>query len=206
MHKGIVLLAGLVLSSVPVDGAVAQVNSRSDSSAFDRYRTCKFSDGLAVVETSPLAPGIHARTVETTKGKKQIEMVEGRRVMFAYPNKDFFANVKVEILAEKNYVETRQSLIDNFDYVLASGDGNTRNYGLKPSLNGQDVRGLDRDKLEGGVLGLYLLLNDTSRMVTTIYFLNQEPQGRSFQTIEEYRTMRDRFLDTYTGCIGGKYL
>jgi hypothetical protein len=206
MHKGMVLLAGLVLSSVPVDGAVAQVVSRSDSSAFDRYTTCKFSDGLAVVETSPLAAGIHARTVETTKGKKQIEMVEGRRVMFAYPNKDFYANVKVEILPEKNYAETRRSLIDNFDYVLASGDGNTRNYGLKPTLNGQDVRGLDRGKLEGGVLGLYLLLNDTSRMVTTIYFLNQEPQDRSFQTIEEYRTMRDRFLDTYTGCISGKHL
>jgi hypothetical protein len=206
MHKGMVLLAGLVLCSVPVDGAMAQVVSRSESSAFDRYTTCKFSDGLAVVETSPLAPGIHSRTVETTKGKKQIEMVEGRRVMFAYPDKDFYANVKVEILEEKNYANTRQSLIDNFDYVLASSDGNTRNYGLKPTLNSQDVRGLDRDKLEGGVLGLYLLLNDTSRIVTTIYFLNQEPKDRSFQTIEEYRAMRDRFLVTYTGCISGKRL
>ena len=97
-------------------------------------------------------------------------------------------------------------MIENFDYVLASGDGNNRNYGLKPTLNGQDVRGLDRDKLEGGVLGLYLLINDTSRTVTTIYFLNQEPKDRSFQTIEEYRSMRDRFLETYTGCISGKRL
>lgn len=49
-------------------------------------------------------------------------MIEGRRVMFAYPDKDFYANVKVEILPEKNYAATKQSLIDNFDYVLASGD------------------------------------------------------------------------------------
>ena len=124
--------------------------------------------------------------------------------MFAYPEKDFYANVKVEILPEKNYAETRQFLIDGFDYTLTSGGGNTRNYGLKPTLNGLDVRGLDRDKLEGGALGLYLLLDDPSRMVTTIYFLNQEPKDRSFQTMEEYRAMRDRFLGTYTACIGGK--
>jgi hypothetical protein len=131
-------------------------------------------------------------------------MVEGRRMMFAYPDKDFYANVKVEILLEKNYAETRQFLIDNFDYVLASGNGNKRNYGMKPILNGLDVRGLDRDKLEGGVLGIYLLLDDTSRMVTTIYFLNQEPKDRSFQSMEEYRVMRDQFLATYTGCVGRK--
>jgi hypothetical protein len=197
------LLTGIVFS-LCVYGVTAQNLPRSDSSAFDRYTTCKFADGLAVVETSPLAPGVHARTVQTSKGPRQFEMVEGRRVMFAYPDKDFYANVKVEILPEKNYAETRQVLIDNFDYMLASGDGNTRNYGLKPTQNGLDVRGLDRNKLEGGVLGLYLLLNDSSKMVTTIYFLNQEPKDRSFQTIEEYRTMRNRFLGAYTGCIGGE--
>jgi hypothetical protein len=51
---------------------------------------------------------------------------------------------------------------------------------------------------------LYLLFDDASRMVTTIYFLNQEPKDRSFQTIEEYRAMRDRFLSTYTSCASGK--
>src|SRR5437868_13518606 len=183
----------LVLSFC-VHGASGQALIRTDSSAFDRFTSCKFSDGLTVVETSPLTPGIHARTVQTLKGPRQIEMVEGRRVMFAYPEKDFYANVKVEILPEKNYAETRKFLIDSFDYTLASDDGSTRNYGLKSMQHGLDVRGLDRGKLEGGVLGLYLLLDDSSRMVTTIYFLNQEPKDRSFQTMEEYRVQRDRFL------------
>jgi hypothetical protein len=192
---------GLCLS---VYVAFAQSFPRTDSSAFARYTSCKFSDGLTVVETSPLAPGIHERTVQTLKGSRQIGMVEGRRVMFAYPDKDFYANVKVEILPEKNYGETKQSLIDNFDYILASGDGNTRNYALKPTMSGLGVRGLDRDKVEGGVLGVYLLLDDSLRMVTTIYFLNQEPKDRSFQTIDEYRVQRDRFLTTYTTCVGRK--
>jgi len=124
--------------------------------------------------------------------------------MFAYPGKEFYANVKVEILPEKDYAKTREILIDNFDHILASGGGTTRNYGLKAMLNGLDARGLDREKLEGGVLGIYLLLDDTSRILTTIYFLNQEPEGRSFQTMEEYRVARDRFLDTYSACASGR--
>jgi hypothetical protein len=178
--------------------------SLSVDAVFGTYTACKFSDGLAVVDTAPLAPGISARTVDTSKGPKQIEMIAGRRVMFAYPDKDFYANVKVEILPEKSYAEGKQFLIDNFDYLLASGKGNGRNYGLKPTLHGFDVRGLDRDKLEGGVLGVYLLFDDASRVVTTIYFLNQEPKDRSFQAMEEYRVMRDRFLDVYTGCARAK--
>jgi hypothetical protein len=48
-------------------------------------------------------------------------------------------------------------------------------------------------------------LNDASRIVTTIYFLNQEPKDRNFQTIEQYRVARDRFLSTYAACIGTKH-
>ena len=206
MRRGYGLLALCVIflvsfASLPLN---AQSGARSDSSAFDRYAGCKFSDGLAVVETAPLAPGINERTVDTFKGPQQVPMVEGRRVMFAYPGKEFYANVKVEILPEKDYAKTREIVIDNFDYILASGGGTTRNYGLKATLNGLDARGLDREKLEGGVLGIYLLLDDTSRILTTIYFLNQEPEGRSFQTMEEYRVARDRFLDTYSACASGR--
>lgn len=204
MQIGMGWVRSVVVFCLFVCVGTAQNIPHSDSSAFDRYTSCKFADGLTVVETSPLAPGIHERTVQTSKGPRQIPMVEGRRIMFAYPDRDFYANVKVEILPEKNYAETRQSLIDNFDYMLNSGDGNTRNYELKPMLNGLDVRGLDRDKLEGGVLGVYLLLDDSLRMITTIYFLNQEPKDRSFQTLEEYRQQRDRFLTIYTTCVGRK--
>jgi hypothetical protein len=182
----------------------AQSGPRLESSAFDRFTGCKFNDGLGVVETPPLAPGIHERTVDTLKGQRQVPMVEGRRVMFAYPGEDFYANVKVEILPEKDYGQTKEILIENFDYILASGGDTTRNYEMKPTLNGLDARGLDREKLEGGVLGIYLLLDDTSRIVTTIYFLNQEPKDRSFQTMEEYRAARDKFLVTYSACASGR--
>ncbi|MEG9438273.1 hypothetical protein JAO29_19155 [Edaphobacter sp. HDX4] len=176
---------------------------QTSNAGFEVYANCKITDGPSVVEIAPLAPGISSRTVETMNGPRQIPMVSGRRIMFAYPDKDFYANVKVEILPADNYAETRQYLIDNFDHILASGE-TERNYRLKPLMNGLDTRGMDRTKIEGGVLGIYLIFDDANRTVSTIYFLNQDAEKRSFQTIEEYRQQRDRFLAAYTGCAHPK--
>ena len=128
-----------------------------------------------------------------------VNILAGRRVMFAYPDEDFYANVKVEILPDEGYEKSKAALIGNFDYVLASGD-NSRNYKLKPQVNGFQIQGLDRTKREGGVLGIYLLFDDPTRTVMTIYFLNQEPPKR-FKTMEEYAVIRDQFLNNYTSCI-----
>jgi hypothetical protein len=118
--------------------------------------------------------------------------------MFAYPETDFYANVKAEVLPAAEYPQLKQSLLDNLQHLA---HGNTVNTTLRSPMNGFEVHGLDRDKLEGGVLGIYLLFDTTAHVVTTIYMLNQEPQSRKFQTIDEYRNLRDRFLASYTGCI-----
>jgi hypothetical protein len=59
------------------------------------YTHCAFSDGLEIVEETPLASGVTARTVDTVSGPKLVRILSGVRVMFAYPRTDFFANVKV---------------------------------------------------------------------------------------------------------------
>ena len=168
-------------------------------SPFSAYTGCQLQDGLSVVETAPLANGVTDRTVKTALGSEQIPMTAGRRIMFAYPGEDFYANVKVELLPPATYEQSRKALIDNFDYLLASGE-NSRNYSLKPRLNGFAIQGLDRSKREGGVLGVYLLFEDATRTAITIYFLNQEPP-KHFANMTEYAALRDRFLTAYTACV-----
>jgi len=168
------------------------------TAALTPYTSCQFSDGLQIVDITPLAPGIASREVDTDSGPRQIDLEAGLRVMFAYPETDFYANVKAESLPAANYAQLKQSLLDNFNFLAHE---NTVNTALHSPLNGFEVHGLDRNKLEGGVLGIYLLFDDPARVVTTIYLLNQEPQARKFQTLDEYRTLRDRFLASYTGCI-----
>lgn len=164
------------------------------------YAHCTFSDNLKIVETAPLDQGLSARSVDTAHGPRTIDLLAGLRIMLAYPYTDFYANIKAEKLPTYNYPALKAALIENFDSLLASGE-TSRNTTLKPTLNRFDIRGMDRDTLQGGVLGIYLLFDDPAHTVTTIYLLNQEPFARKFQTIQQYRQLRDQFLSTYTACV-----
>jgi len=64
-----------------------------------------------------------------------------------------------------------------------------------------EVHGFDHTELKGGTLGIYLLFDNRHHIATSVYLLNQQPLTRRFQTIEQYRNLRTRFLATYTGCI-----
>ena len=186
-------LLGLVLGHV---GALGQ-----ETKELKPYTYCHFSDGLQVVKVDPLTAGITERAIETADGTRHIEMNAGLRIMFAYPTSDFYANVKVESLPPNHYDEEKKWLIDNYDYILQTSKDSKSNATLQSPMSGFDVRGNDRTKLEGGVLGLYLAFDDQARVVTTVYLLNQEPYERSFQTIEQYQAMRDVFLKHYFSCV-----
>jgi hypothetical protein len=179
-----------------VSGLSAQIPPMSGP--LHPYASCQFDDGLQMVRFDNLPPGVKSREVDTDSGPRTIDLLAGVRIMFAYPGSDFYANVKVEGLPAGRYAELKKSLIDNFDHMA---HGNTVNRDIQTPFHGLELHGLDREKLEGGVLGVYLFFDDSTRVVTTIYLLNQEPTARKFQTIEEYRKLRDHFLTGYAGCI-----
>lgn len=174
--------------------------AQAASSALQPYTSCRFSDGLQIVDITPLGPGITSREVETDSGPREVDLEAGVRVMFAYPDTDFYANVKAELLPSGEYPQLKRYLLANFDHLA---HGNKVNTALRSPLNGFEVHGLDREKLEGGVLGVYLLFDNSAHIVTTVYLLNQEPQARKFQTLGEYGELRDQFLDAYAACIRG---
>jgi hypothetical protein len=194
--KAVRILSGCVALALLAAGSAPAAAQATDALA--PYASCRFADGLQIVDTDPLPSGVTSRQVDTDAGPRQIDLDAGLRVMFAYPETDFFANVKAELLPAARYPELKQSLLDNFQHLARD---NTVNTALHSPMNGLEVHGLDREKLEGGVLGIYLLFDDGAHVVTTIYLLNQEPQSRKFQTMDEYRSLRDRFLASYSGCI-----
>jgi len=170
---------------------------------FATYEHCKFADDLALVEKTPLPDGVQGRTVQTIMGPRQVPLTGGTRLLFAYPQTEPFANVKIEQIPASSYTQAKQDLIANFEQILTGDDSSTRNYALKPKLNGLEIYGLDRKRLEGGVLGIYLFFLDRTHTVTTVYFLNQDPAVRSFTSLESYAALRDTFLNAYTSCEAG---
>ena len=201
-------IAALLVASWTTVVAAQNLSSNSGSSenaavpkALAPYTSCVFPDGLRMVSIDPLAPGVQSRSVETSAGMRSVDMVAGERVMFAYPMTDFFANVKTELLPADRYPALKQTLLDNLQFLESEKGGPSPAEALPAGLHGFEVHGNDRRKLEGGVMGMYLMFDDTAHVATTIYFLNQHAWERKFQTIDDYGRLRDNFLRTYTGCV-----
>ena len=180
----------------------AQGPPAASADSLHSYESCTFDDGLEIAKIDSLPPGVQQRSIDTTQGPKIIQMLDGRRIMFAYGvGGDAFANVKPERLPDDTWAIEKQNLLDELAAMLSSQRDTMPNRNLPDTIHGLEVHGLDRTELKGGTLGFYLLFDNKRHIATSVYLLNQEPLTRRFQTIEQYRDLRTRFLATYTGCV-----
>ena len=173
------------------------------------YTTCKVPGGLKIKEVKRRPAGDPFREVVTNK-KENVSVLDGYRVMFAYPDLPYYyANVKIEQSAPESYEQDKQILIDQLKYYTTTKETTAMIFTDKVQLNGFEHYGLDRDKIDvGGQVGTHVLFYDPGHLVVTIYFLNQSKavflNNRRFETIEQYRELRDSFLNSYSECLKSK--
>lgn len=165
-----------------------------------QYVDCNLGDKISVEESDERAQPF-VRSVVTAEGPKDITVLHGLSLHIAYAGTPF-VNFKAERLA--SYDSAKRNLIENLR-VMAEG---TRDMEAKTprrsSLNGFDIRSINRTTLSGGVESVYLLFRGADQTVVTLYILNTPPEAPQFSTIEQYRVLRDRFVQTYTACVGKK--
>jgi hypothetical protein len=165
------------------------------------YNSCFFSDGLQIQLIEPLDAEQDARPMKTSHGFVTVPFLSGERIMFAYPFMDYYANMSVEQLPADRYASLKATMLDNMAYLESEINGPAPAQTLPEDVHGFEVHGNNREKMEGGALGMYLLFDDLNHVATTVYFLNEESWRRKFQTMDEYARLRDQFLTTYTGCV-----
>lgn len=162
-----------------------------------RYTQCGFGE-FSIEESSERdRPFIH--TVSTAEGNREIEAFHGITLHIAYQGTPF-VNFKAERLGN-SFDKDKQALIDSLQTLGAEPDTDAaRPWPLK--MGGFEVYGINRKKLAGDVLSIYLLFHDADMTVVTLYLLNTPPETPKFRTLHEYRVLRDLFLKTYTTCTG----
>jgi hypothetical protein len=192
------MIVAAILSS---QSFAQQSNAKSDS--LKPYLKCEFDDGLYIKETTPRgASSQNFREVKMGDQTKKISVIDGYRIMFAYPGAHyFFANVKLEGSDPNAYAQDKANLIDMLKYYAAT-EKPKMIFRDRTSINGYDSYGLDREVMDfGGVIGNHIIFLDNEHLVITVYFLNQGREARRFHTLDEYYGLRDRFLDHYSKCI-----
>ena len=135
----------------------------------------------------------------TKSGETSIDVETGYRVLVAYQKTEPFGNLKVERLPSASYYSEKAKLLSSLD-SLAAGSGMVPKV-AKATLNGLSLYGINRSKLEGGVLSVYNLFSDADHVAVTMYLLNDEPETRKFGSLEQYTKIRDAFLRGYTDCV-----
>lgn len=171
------------------------------------YTTCRVPGELKLKEVTRRSSGNNYREVTTDNGSQKVSVLDGYRVMFAYPDVPYyFANVKIEQSDPAHYARDKEILIDEKKHFATIKEATAVVFTDKRSFNGFEDYGFDREKIDvGDQVAVHVLFYDPVRLVVTVYFLNQSKavfgNNRRFETIKEFRELRDDFLNHYSECL-----
>jgi hypothetical protein len=162
------------------------------------YTQCKLGNEFQIFRVDGPAVDF-AWPTPTKNGDVQIKVDMGYRVLINYMQTELFGNLKVERLPKDTYAKEKADILSSLAYLAAEpyNDGQVRS----EIKNGVTLYGINRKKLEGGVLSIYNLFQDDAQIVVTMYLLNDYPETRKFGTIDQYAVVRDKFLNAYTACV-----
>lgn len=199
-------LAKLVVGFIVVGSLNSAPRSFGQSSKRDDslkpFTTCELDNGLRIVQVDRLPKNVKSRTVTTSKGDQAISLADGYRVMVAYnDDRDWFANIKAEKSVTTEYELDKEVVIENLKWAASTSKEMESQEPVKISVGEYEGYGTSKRTLVGNTLGIYVLFSDVNHTITTFYFINQNPKRKRFQTIEEWRVLRDEFLKTYTTCL-----
>jgi len=131
----------------------------------------------------------------------RVSVVDGYRVAYSYPRTFQFANLKAERSDPSRYAEDKRIVALNLA-DMATADGNTAIADF--SDRGFSGQTLAKKELNGTTLAITQIFSDEDSVIVTIYFMNQVPEMRRFQTHEEFIALRDSFIRGYVGCVAKK--
>jgi len=141
------------------------------------------------------------REVSFGNRSERVSVVDGYRVAYSYPRTLHFANLKAERSDPSRYAEDKQIVTRNLA-DMAKADGNT----ALTEFSHRDFSGqtLGKKELSGTTLAITQIFSDEDSVIVTIYFMNQVPEMRRFQTHEEFIVLRDSFIRGYVECVARK--
>ena len=138
------------------------------------------------------------RIVPTSKGNVEITRADGYRILYKNEKMAPFVNLKVELSKDKFYEKDQKNLIENLKYMNSNSEGMESKNLNELEFNGYKIYGLSRGTIESGsTLGTFVMFPGNG-IVVYFYFNNLKPEYRNFESVDDYKTQRDKFLDEYT--------
>lgn len=156
---------------------------------FWAYIPLIFNEGLEWDDVIQRENDVDFRIIMTRGGEEKISVVDGYRILYKYPNTKWFVKVHVEKSKKEEYENDKIKIVKS----LMQWSGETIE--ISPiNYNGYEYYYVGNDDLVESPIGMAVIFFPKNKIITTIYFLNQESGDRKFQTIEEYKQLKDNFI------------
>lgn len=160
-----------------------------------------FDDGLRAISFDARAKGLERwREVKIGESSRRISVVDGVRLIYAFPDKVPFARMMVEQSDWNSYVEDVKTAQQALEDTARNSDANHQLF----TLNGVSVQNVTKNQMVGETLGSTHLYFDSDRTIVSVYYLNPPPDNARFKTPQDFFPVRDRFEASYVRCVARK--
>lgn len=143
---------------------------------------------------------------ETADGVKGISRTDSYEVLFTFKDAMRFANVRPDRSNPTQYEDDKKVALENLRHSNDIGKYMSSSSLVEKEYNGYLTYSTYRSQLIGNSLGIAIIFDDTNKMITTVYFINapRDSAGKHYSSIEEWKNLKEKFLDSYTRCVAGK--
>jgi hypothetical protein len=154
-----------------------------------QYIPLAFPDGLRWDDVNQANKDNDFRIVKTAKGEEKVSTIEAFRIMYKYPDTEYFAKMHVEQSKKEEFSNDKIKVVDELKFISKSANIDQKNY------RGYEYYYIGNSDLNISPIGMALVFFPENQIITTIYFLNQKSSDRKFQTIEEFNSLKDNFIN-----------
>ena len=199
----LILLVLAVAHGAAAAGEPDPARLQENSLQLQPYAHCDgFADGIRAV-TLDRRPQTAEPWREVGLGgqSQRVSVVDGYRVGYSYPRKFGFASLRADRSDPSKYAGDKQT-VTLILAEMAQADGSTDL--VEFTDQGFSGQTLSKRELSGSTLAMTQIFSDEDSVIVTIYFHNQVPEMRIFQTYEEFISLRDRFIRGYIECVARK--
>jgi hypothetical protein len=188
------LFAGMVLG-----GSTAALAQPADP--LRPLTACAFGNNLRAQSVDRWPGEAAARTVQTSNGPMAVSVADGYRMMLAYPDSKPFVNLKLERSQPGKLAADRIAILAQMTTFAATPGAPVSPFKVI-ERNGVEIMALNSPSLDGGgVISIYTLISEKSKVIATAYLLNQKPAERKFKDYQQYQQLRDDFIFALAVCM-----
>lgn len=178
--------------------SLAKINHQKLDPALQKYYPLVLKDGLYLENISQGSFENNLRPLDA-EGKTTVTVIKAGRGIYTYPYNEPFLKMHVEQSTPQNFERDKQTII-NYLEGLSNEKDRRLDKVEKQTYKGIEYYSVDSQAVKtGGTIGISEIFFPSEQMIATIYFFNQNEGKESYKTLEEYKALKTKFIQSMIG-------